>query len=506
MSAEKVYIFDTTLRDGEQAPGFSMDVESKLKLALQLEKLNVDAIEAGFPVSSPVQFKAVEVISQKVRGPRILGLARAVEKDIETCYEAVKFAKKPGIHTFIATSDIHMKYKLKKEPKEVLKLAEKAVKYAKSFCEYVEFSAEDATRSNFEFLCEMIHIAIKSGATAINIPDTVGYAIPSEFGNLIKRLKENIPELGKDIVLSVHCHNDLGLAVSNSLSAIQNGANQVECTINGIGERAGNASLEEIVMTLKVRKDYFKKEVDINTKEIYPTSRLLTILTGVPVQPNKAIVGDNAFAHESGIHQDGVLKARETYEIMKPEDVGRSHSEIVLGRHSGRHGFKKRVSELGFKLTDDELQIAYEKFLEIADKKKQVYDNDIIAIVEGSVKKSFTQYILDYFHVVTGKNVIPNAVVQLKKGDEIYRESAYGDGPVDALYNAIDKIVKIEPKLEDYSIKALSSEKEAMGEVKVGLIYNNSKFYGIGSSTDIIEASAIAYLNAINRILTLENR
>lgn len=500
----RVYIFDTTLRDGEQAPGFSMSISAKLKMAKQLAKLKVDVIEAGFPVSSPVQFEAVKNIAQKVQGPRIIGLARAVKEDIKSCYDAVKYSKKPGIHTFIATSDIHMKYKLKKSPKEVLKIIQEAVKYANSLCEYVEFSAEDATRSNFEFLCEAISTAIKSGALAINIPDTVGYAIPSEFGKLIKRLKENIPELGESIILSVHCHNDLGLAVSNSLAAVQNGANQIECTINGIGERAGNAALEEIVMSLNVRKDVFDKKVNINTKEIYPTSRLLTILTGVPVQPNKAIVGENAFAHESGIHQDGVLKARETYEIMTPESVGRSLSHIVLGRHSGRHGFKKRVSELGYKLTGKELEEAYQRFLEVADKKKQVYDDDLIAIIESGLKKSIEWYMLDYFHILTGKNVVPSAVVQLKKGKEIFRESAYGDGPVDAVYKAIDKIVKIQPKLEDYSIKALSGGKEAMGEVKVSIVYKNNKYFGMGSSTDIIEASAIAYINAINRCLMFQ--
>ncbi len=501
---ERVHIFDTTLRDGEQAPGFSMSIESKLKLAKQLAKLKVDIIEAGFPVSSPVQFEAVKVIAQKVRGPRIVGLARAVKGDIEACYEAVKYSKKPGIHTFIATSDIHMKYKLKKSPKEVLKITEKSIKYAKSLCDYIEFSAEDATRSNFEFLCEVINVAIKSGASAINIPDTVGYAIPSEFGELIKKLRDNIPELGKKVILSVHCHNDLGLAVSNSLIAVQNGANQIECTINGIGERAGNAALEEVAMALNVRTDVFNKKVNINTKEIYPTSRLLTILTGVPVQPNKAIVGENAFAHESGIHQDGVLKARETYEIMTPESVGRSLSHIVLGRHSGRHGFRKRVAELGYKLTERELKEAYQRFLEVADKKKQVYDDDLIAIIEAGLKKSIEWYMLDYFHILTGKRVVPSAVVQLKKGKEVYRESSYGDGPVDAIYKAIDKIVKIQPKLEDYTIKALSGGKEAMGEVKVSILYKNNKYFGMGSSTDIIEASAIAYINAINRCIMMQ--
>ncbi|MBN1899244.1 MAG: 2-isopropylmalate synthase [Spirochaetes bacterium] len=501
---DKIYIFDTTLRDGEQAPGFSMSIEAKLNLARQLAKLKVDAIEAGFPVSSPVQFEAVKRIAKTVRGPRILGLARAVKKDIDVCYESVKHAPKHGIHTFIATSDIHMRYKLQKTPKEVLNLASESVKYACSLVDYVEFSAEDATRSQFEFLCEIVDLAIKSGARSINIPDTVGYAIPSDFGQLIRRLIENIPDLGKKVVLSVHCHNDLGLGVSNSLSAIQNGANQIECTINGIGERAGNAALEEIVMALKVRKDIMNKMVSVESKQIYPTSRLLTILTGVAVQPNKAIVGENAFAHESGIHQDGMLKARETYEIMTPQSVGRTISHIVLGRHSGRHGFIKCVQELGYKLNEKEMEDIYKKFLEVADKKKQIYDDDLVAIIESELKKSIKWYRLEYFHVLTGINVVPSAVIKLKKGKEIYSEAAYGDGPIDAIYNAIDKIVRLQPKLEDYIIKSLSGGKEAMGEVRVIISYKNNRYFGIGSSTDIIEASAISYINAINRCLMLQ--
>ncbi len=502
----RVYIFDTTLRDGEQAPGFSMSIEAKIKIAEKLAQLNVDAIEAGFPISSPAQFEAVKSIAKQIKGPRILGLARAVKGDIDVCYDAVRYSNKRGIHTFIATSDIHMKYKLKKEPKEVLQLAQKAVSYASSLTDYVEFSAEDATRSNFDFLCEIIDMAIKNGAKAINIPDTVGYSIPSEFGELIKRLIEQIPSLGKDIVLSVHCHNDLGLAVANSIAALQNGANQVECTINGIGERAGNAALEEIVMALNVRKKILKKETNINTEEIYPASKLLTILTGVSVQPNKAIVGENAFAHEAGIHQDGVLKAKETYEIMTPKSIGLGVSRIILGRHSGRHGFTKRVSELGYKLKEKEIDDIYKKFLDIADKKKQVYDEDIIAIIDTELKKSLEWFTLDYFHIVTGNKLLPTAVVKLKKGTENYTETAYGDGPVDAIYNAINKIVKFEPTLEDYVIKSLSGGKEAMGEVKVVISHNKKKYYGIGSSTDILEASAIAYINAINRYLIMSKK
>ena len=497
----RVYIFDTTLRDGEQSPGFSMSVESKLKFARQLARLKVDAIEAGFPISSPAQFEAVKLIAQQIKGPRILGLARAVDKDIKACWDAVKYSKKPGIHTFISTSPIHMKYKLNKKPDEVVKMAVEAVKYAKSLCDYVEFSAEDATRSEVDFLEEIITKTIEAGATVINIPDTVGYAIPEEFGKLIRILKERISLLDK-VILSVHCHNDLGLAVANSLIAIQNGATQVECTINGIGERAGNASLEEIVMALNVRKDFFKKEVKIVTQELYPASRLLTLLTGIPVQPNKAIVGENAFAHESGIHQDGVLKHKLTYEIMTPESVGRSKSHIVLGRHSGRHGVLKRAAELGFKLSKEEVDKIYEKFLEIADKKKQVYDDDLIAIIEETLRqKTRTWFILDYFHILSGNNILPTATVKLRKGDKTFSEAAYGDGPVDAVYKAIDKITKVQPILDDYSLKALSRGKDAMGEVRVILNYKGKRYFGIGASTDIIEASAKAYLNAVNKII-----
>lgn len=503
---KKIYIFDTTLRDGEQAPGFSMSIDAKLDFAKQLAKLNVDAIEAGFPVSSPVQFDAVKQIAQKVKGPRILGLARSVNKDIKACWDAVKYSKKPGIHTFIATSDIHMKHKLRKNPEEVLKLAKAAVKYAKSLCNYVEFSAEDATRSKPKFLAEIVRTAILAGATSINIPDTVGYIIPSEYGKLISNLINDVPEL-KKVILSVHCHNDLGLGVSNSLTAIENGANQIECTINGIGERAGNASLEEIIMSLNVRKDYFKNlKTDIKTEELYPTSRLLVNLTGMPVQPNKAIVGDNAFAHESGIHQDGMIKSSQTYEIMKPEKVGRKATHLVLGRHSGRHGLKKKIADLGYKINDKDFDSVYVKFLEISDKKKEVYDNDLIAILNEISKKSISWYNLDYFHIVSGKNTIPTATVQLKKEKIEYKEASWGDGPVDAVYNAIDKIVGIPVKLHDYSIKALSAGGDAMGIVNVSIEHKNEIYYGSSSSTDIVEASALAYLNAINRILLTKNK
>lgn len=503
---KKIYIYDTTLRDGEQAPGFSMSIEAKLNFAKQLAKLNVDAIEAGFPVSSPVQFDAVKLIAQKVKGPRILGLARSVKKDIKAVWDAVKYSKKPGIHTFIASSDIHMKYKLKKKPSEVLELAKQSVKYAKSLCDYVEFSAEDATRSKLDFLTEIVRVAIKAGATAINIPDTVGYTIPFEFGVLIKSLVQDVPEL-KKVILSVHCHNDLGLGVANSLTAIQEGANQIECTINGIGERAGNASLEELVMGLNVRKDYFENlAVNVKTEELYPTSRLLVNLTGIPVQPNKAIVGDNAFAHESGIHQDGVIKKAQTYEIMTPASVGRTATHLVLGRHSGRHGLKKKISELGYKISEKDFVVVFDKFLEISDKKKEVYDDDLVAILNEVSKKVISWYKLDYFHIVSGNNTIPTATVQLNKEKEEYKEAAWGDGPVDAIYSAINKITGLSVKLHDYAIKAISAGGDAMGIVNVSVEYNNQLYYGSASSTDIIEASALAYLSGINKILLAKKR
>ncbi|MDD5066759.1 MAG: 2-isopropylmalate synthase [bacterium] len=500
----KIYIFDTTLRDGEQAPGFSMSIEAKVNFARQLAKLNVDAIEAGFPVSSPVQFEAVRQIARTVKGPRILGLARTVKADIKAAADAVKSAKKSGIHTFISTSPIHMKHKLRKTPREVLKIAVESVKYARSLNNFVEFSAEDATRSEPDFLKEIISRVIAAGASVINIPDTVGYSIPEEFGSMISDLISDVPELN-DVIVSVHCHNDLGLAVANSLAGVKNGVTQVECTVNGIGERAGNASLEEIVMGLDVRKDYFgEKATQIRTEELYPTSRLLTHLTGIAVQPNKAIVGENAFAHESGIHQDGFLKHAQTYEIMKPEHVGRKMSSLVLGRHSGRHGLKKRILELGYKLNEKDFEYIYGRFIEISDKKKEVFDDDLIAILNERVKTGIELYKLDYFHISSGKNMVPTATIKLIKQKQEFKESAWGDGPVDAVYNAIDKIVGLKTKLEDYSIRALSSGQDAMGVVHVNVKHNNEVFPGSGSSTDIIEASALAYLNSLNRILVLK--
>lgn len=505
----KLIVFDTTLRDGEQAPGYSMSREAKLRFAKQLARLGVDVIEAGFPVSSTEQFEAVKMIAGEVEGPIIAALARAVEKDIKSAYEALLPApkEKRRIHTFIATSPIHMKYKLKKTPEEVLKITKEAVGYAKSLVDDVEFSAEDATRSDLSFLLEVFEVAVEAGATTLNIPDTVGYTVPSEFEKIVRAVVERFSPRG--INISVHCHNDLGLAVANTLTAVLAGANQVEVTVNGIGERAGNAALEEVVMTVKVRKDIFKDiELNINTKEIYRTSRLLVALTGVGIQPNKAIVGRNAFAHESGIHQDGVIKERTTYEIMSPEDIGRPTSELVLGRHSGRHALKVKLEELGYELPEDVFEKLYEEFKALADRKKAVYDDDLLALLEEVVGEKPTEvYELEYVQVTTGRGVKPTATVVLKKGHKVYEEAAIGNGPVDAVYKAIDRIVKIKDLvLEDYSVNAVTAGTDAMGEVTLTVRYKDNYYSSHGIDTDIIVASAKAYINAINKIITIEEK
>jgi 2-isopropylmalate synthase len=495
---EKIFIFDTTLRDGEQSPGASMSVEQKFELAVQLSRLGVDIIEAGFPVSSPHQFEACVRIAQKVKGSTIAALARAVQKDLDSAYQAIKDAEHPRIHTFIASSPIHMKHKLNKEPAEVMEMAVEAVKYARNLIGEVEFSPEDATRSELPFLCQIIEKVIKAGATIINIPDTVGYAIPEEFAGFIRAIREGVPNMDK-AVLSVHCHNDLGLAVSNTLAAVKEGARQVEVTLNGIGERAGNAALEEFVMSLHVRKDLFPFTTKINTTQIYNSSRLLSNIIGFPIPRNKPIVGENAFAHESGIHQDGVLKKRETYEIMTPESVGRDMSKIVLGRHSGMHGFGKRVSELGFSLSPEDMKKAYEEFLVIADRKKEVFDEDLYVLI-GEQMGSITQaYNLDYFSIQSGNRSVPTATVRIQCGTETKEEAATGDGPVDAIFKAIDRVTGIRTKLKDYTVQAVTPGKEAMGEVTVGVDIQDKKYIGRGASTDILEASAKAYLSAINR-------
>jgi len=510
MSGEKVVIFDTTLRDGEQSPGASMSIPQKLEIARQLAVLGVDIIEAGFPVSSPAQFEATKLVSEQVKGPTIAALARANAGDIEAAGKAVAAAKKRRIHTFIATSPIHMKHKLKKEPAEVLKMAVEAVKFARTFTDDVEFSPEDACRSEIPFLIEILAAVIEAGATTLNIPDTVGYVLPYEYGQLIAKLKSDVRGIGKCII-STHCHNDLGMAVANSLAGVRNGARQVECTINGLGERAGNAALEEVVMAIRTRADFFAQsakdglQTNINTKEIAKTSQLVSQLTGFVVQPNKAIVGANAFAHESGVHVDGMLKDRNTYEIMTPETIGLTGSRMVLGRHTGRHGFAERCKQLGYKLSKDEVEQAYQRFVEVADKKKEIFDADVAAIVNDQIRVVEQVYVLEYLHVSSGTGTLPTASVRMRCKDEKKLAAAFGDGPVDAAYEAIRQAIGLTPELENYSIRAVTSGKEALGEATVRIRDNGRTFIGRGVSTDIIEASAKAYVDAINRMVAAQS-
>jgi len=499
----KIIIFDTTLRDGEQAPGASLNPKEKLEIAHALADLGVDVIEAGFPISSEGDLESVKQIAKSIKGPIICGLARAIKADIDAAHEAVRYSKRPRIHVFLATSKIHMQYKLKKAEDEILRLAIESVKYAKKYCQDIEFSPEDATRSEREFLFRVIEAVIDTGATTVNIPDTVGYTEPEEYGSLIAAIKENVPNINK-AVISVHCHNDLGLAVANSLSAIKNGARQVECTINGIGERAGNASLEEIVMAIKTRKDVFSDiEIQIKTNQIYRVSRLVSKLTGFVVAPNKAIVGGNAFRHEAGIHQDGVLKERSTYEIIRPEDVGFTGKAIVLGKHSGRHALSERLKELGFTLTQTELEKVNVRFKALADKKKNIFDDDLISIVEDEIRAVLPIWKLDSFIINSGTNVTPTATVGLAYKNKKYSAKSSGDGPVDACYKAIDKITGMKPELQDYRIEAVTGGRDALGEVNVKLKAKGRVVTARGSSTDIIEASIGAYINALNKIESL---
>ncbi|MBP8717989.1 MAG: 2-isopropylmalate synthase [Candidatus Atribacteria bacterium] len=499
---EKIMIFDTTLRDGEQCPGASLNTQEKLEVAGYLEKLKVDVIEAGFPISSPGDFEGVEMIAKNIKGPTIAALCRAVEGDIKCAWDAIKLAQKPRIHTFIATSPIHMKLKLEKTPQEVLQQAVSAVKLAKSYCPEVEFSAEDATRSEPEFLYQIFAEVIEAGATIINVPDTVGYSQPEEFGKLIKGIIENVPNIDR-VIISVHCHNDLGLGVANSLVSLKYGVKQIECTINGLGERAGNASLEEIVMAMHTRQDFYHQTTNIDTRYIYPTSRLVSRLTGFVVQPNKAIVGKNAFAHEAGIHQAGVLKDASTYEIMKPQTIGLESNQLVLGKHSGRNAFKKRLLELGYELDQEKLNRSFEHFKKLADKKKEIYAEDLIALVSEYLVEDMSEvYELKYFHISTGNNILPTATVRLSKEDEILEDAACGDGPVDAVFKAIDRITGVKVKLTDYYVRALTRGKDAQGEAIVEIKDNGHSYVGKSVSTDTIEASVKAYLKAINKMLS----
>jgi 2-isopropylmalate synthase len=502
---EKVTIFDTTLRDGEQSPGASLNIKEKIEIARQLKVLGVDAIEAGFPITSHGDFEAVKLVAKQIKGPIVCGLARCKKEDINAAYRAVKYSSRPRIHVFLATSKIHMEYKLKKAEEDILKLAVWAVKYAKTKVDDIEFSPEDASRTDRDFLYKIIEAVIDAGATTVNIPDTVGYAIPFEFGDLIKSIKRNVPNIEKTVI-SVHCHNDLGLGVSNSLESVKHGARQIECTMNGLGERAGNASLEEIVMAMDTRSDLFDTATNIKKRELYKTSRLVSKLTGIPVQPNKAIVGRNAFSHESGIHQDGILKMPKTYEIMKPEDVGFGKTQLVLGKHSGRHAFRERLKMLGFHIDGRELERAFNIFKALADKKKEIYDEDLATIVEDELRAIPQIYKLVGLNFSSGTDIIPSAEVTLKIRRKKITRSSNGDGPVDACYKAIDKITGIKPRLLDYSIRAVTSGKDALGEVGIRLKAKNKEVSGRGSSTDVVEASAKAYIDAINKVVYKRRR
>ncbi len=494
-----VRIFDTTLRDGEQAPGCGMTAEEKLRVAFQLEKLGVDIIEAGFPASSEGDFQSVKLIAENIRSCEIAGLCRANFNDIDRGWEAIKKSENPRIHTFIATSNIHLKHKLGKTRDEVLEIISGAVKHAKRYTENVEFSCEDATRTDLDYLCKAVDIAIKAGATTINIPDTVGYTVPEEFAYIIRTLKDKVEDFDK-VILSVHCHNDLGLAVANSIAAIKEGARQVECTINGLGERAGNASLEEIVMALKVRNDRNPFKTRIITEQIYPTSRIVSQVIGVSVQPNKAIVGANAFAHEAGIHQDGVLKERITYEIMKPEEVGIPSNKIILGKHSGRHAFRRRLEEFGYFLNETDFQRVFKRFKDLADKKKYVFDEDIEALISDEFIRSSNFYKLISANFASGTEMRPVATVRLLIDGEDVTVSEYGDGPVDAAYKAISKATGISPNLEHYIVAAITGGTDAQGEVTVRIEDDGIVSQGQGASTDIIIASAKAFINALNKL------
>ncbi len=498
---EKVLIFDTTLRDGEQAPGASMNEKEKLEIAFALERMGVDIIEAGFPVISEGDFESVKNVARHIRTSVVCGLARCTRKDIDAACDAVKKAKRARVHVFLATSKIHRDFKLKKNPEEILDMGVEAVKYARKRISDIEFSPEDATRTEKEFLYRIIEAVIKAGARTVNIPDTVGYAMPHEYGQLIEDIKNNVPNISK-AVISVHCHDDLGVAVANSLAAVKNGARQVECTINGIGERAGNASMEEIVMALATRGDFYGCGSKIRTQEIYRTSRLVSRLTGFVVPPNKAIVGGNAFRHEAGIHQDGILKERSTYEIMRPEDVGFVGTGLVLGKHSGRHAFSSRLKALGFNLDQDQIARAFERFKLVADKKKQVFNEDLVAIVEDEVKLVEKVWQLTSMATQSGTDVEPRATVKMKSGGEVREANSSGDGQIDACYRAVDKITKMKGELLDYSIHSVTRGKDALGEVTVKVKIKGKKVIGHGASTDIIEASAKAYINAVNKVLS----
>lgn len=502
MSNDQITIFDTTLRDGEQSPGCSMNTNEKLEVAAALVDLGVDVIEAGFPIASKGDFEAVQLIGREFGSQTtICGLARCRNEDIDRVWEALKGAEKTRIHVFLATSSIHREHKLKMDKSDIVRRAVESVKRAVSYCPDVEFSPEDAARTELDFLSEVVERTIEAGATTVNIPDTVGYATPSQYYNCIAHLKKHVSNIDQ-AVISTHCHNDLGLAVANSLAAIQAGARQVECTVNGLGERAGNAALEEIVMALRTRADYFQCDTKINTQKLFPISRLVSTITGMQVQRNKAIVGQNAFAHEAGIHQHGMLQERTTYEIMRPQDVGISGTNLVLGKHSGRHAFRDRIDSMGYKLENEYFEQIFEDFIALADKKKDVYDADIAALVENRIGSTDDAWKLLSLHTSAGTGTIPTATIKLQYQDqEPHCDAATGDGPVDAVFRTLERIIGISAQLKDYQVRSVSIGKDAQGEVTVEIESGDRTYFGKGFSTDIIEASARAYLKALNKVV-----
>lgn len=500
MSSDQIIIFDTTLRDGEQSPGCSMNTREKLDVANALVQLGVDVMEAGFPIASPGDFDAVRQIADRFGDQTtVCALARSRDEDIAKAKEALAGAKNRRIHVFLATSAIHREHKLKMDKSQIIERAVSSVKDAKEFTDDVEFSPEDAARTELDFLCEVVEKTIAAGATTVNIPDTVGYATPNHYFKVIRTLKEQVPNI-EQAIISTHCHNDLGLAVANSLSAVEAGARQIECTINGLGERAGNAALEEVVMALRTRADYYKVTTRIDTKRLFPVSQLVSSITGMKVQRNKAIVGQNAFAHEAGIHQHGILQERSTYEIMRPADVGYTGQNLVLGKHSGRHAFKDRVSELGFDLDAAALQQAFEDFISLADKKKEVYDSDIIALIESRSDDVTARWKLISFHTSAGSSAVPTATLELQcDGQDVTCDAAIGDGPIDAVFRALERVMNLEARLEDFQVNSVSEGKDAMGEVRVTINVDGRHYLGKGVSTDVIEAAAVSYLQALNK-------
>ncbi|MFO0952148.1 MAG: 2-isopropylmalate synthase [Isosphaeraceae bacterium] len=504
----RVRIFDTTLRDGEQSPGASMNMAEKIEVARALAALGVDVIEAGFPIASQGDFESVRAIAMEITGSTVCGLARCNDRDIDRAWEAVKHAQRPRIHVFLATSAIHREHKLRMTKEQIIDRAVVSVKRAKSYCADIEFSPEDAARTEIDFLCQVVEAAIDAGATTVNIPDTVGYAVPTQYAKVIRTLKERVPNIDR-AVISVHCHDDLGMAVANSLAGVEAGARQVECTINGIGERAGNAALEEIVMAIRTRGDYFGLHTGIRTERLYPVSRMVSSVTGLTVQRNKAIVGRNAFAHESGIHQDGMLKERSTYEIMRPEEVGVPKTDLVLGKHSGRHALRDRMTDLGYHLSDEQLETLFNDFKTLADKKKEVYDEDLIVLVEKHLEGGPAPWQLISLHTTAGTSVLPTATGAIRRPDgEVVQDAAIGDGPVDAIFKAVERVTGVHANLREFVVRSVTAGKDAQGEVTLELEVESDdrSFRGRAASTDIIEASAEAYVNAVNAIATRRDR